>query len=59
MYHRLADAKVASGDALVECRNAALGVDSFNALSHRHLHLGVVVQLQSSLDKPDGIRRCG
>lgn len=57
VHHRLADAKVARCDALVEGSNAALCIDPFDALSHRHLHLRVVVQLQTRLHKPNGIRR--
>lgn len=59
MDHSLADAKIAGRDALVEGLDTALGIDPFDALPHRHLDLGVVVQLHSGLDKPNGIRGRG
>lgn len=59
VHHCLADAKVAGRDAFVESLNAALCVHTLDALPHRHLHLGIVIELQSRLDKPNGIRRRG
>lgn len=57
--HRLADAKVAGRDALVEAQQAGLPVYPADAVAHRHFVLGIVVQLQARLDEPDRIRGGG
>lgn len=57
--HRLRDAEVAGGDALVEASDALRGVNPLHALRHGHFGLGVVVQLEAGLDEPDRIGEGG
>lgn len=59
MDHCLADSEIACRNTFIEGRQSTLRIHSFDALSHRHLHFGIVVQLHSRLHKPNGIRGRG
>lgn len=53
----LRNSKVACGDSFVEASKAVCLINLLNALSNIHLAVGVVVQLQARLHKPN--RVCG
>lgn len=59
MDHCLADTEITSRNAFIEGCQSTLGIHPLNALSHRHLHFRIVVQLHSRLHKPNGIRGRG
>lgn len=55
MHHRLGNAEIARRDALVEATKAVLLVDPLNTLTDGHFVARVVVELEASLHKPDGV----
>jgi hypothetical protein len=53
----LRDAKVAGRDPLVETTQPIRFVDAIDTFAYRHFGLGIVVELETGLDEPNGIGR--